>query len=92
MAMFAFDLRKRVGCYDDFIVATSSLFMKKRPNHKSEGGFFLFDRLCLERGLSVIKEPSAQTRFTLAKQSLLEKGKSSWKDEIREKFDELLCM
>ncbi|KAA0068223.1 hypothetical protein CIW52_34985 [Mycolicibacterium sp. P9-64] len=45
------------------------------------------DRLCLERGLSVVKEPSAQTRYTLAEKSLLEKGKDSWKDEIRECID-----
>lgn len=47
------------------------------------------DRLCLEKGLSVVKEPSAETRYTLAEKSLLEKGKSSWKDEIRESVDHL---
>ncbi|HDJ1468222.1 TPA: relaxase/mobilization nuclease domain-containing protein [Clostridioides difficile] len=45
------------------------------------------DRLCLGRGLSVVKEPSAQTRYTLAEKSLVEKGKDSWKDEIRESVD-----
>ena len=45
------------------------------------------DRLCLERGLSVVKEPSAHTRYTLAEKSLLDKGKDSWKDEIRECID-----
>jgi hypothetical protein len=47
------------------------------------------DRLCLERGLSVIQEPSAQTRYTLAEKSLLDKGKDSWKDEIREAIDHI---
>lgn len=47
------------------------------------------DRLCLERGLSVVKEPSAHTRYTLAEKSLLDKGKDSWKDEIRESIDHL---
>ncbi|KEK21612.1 relaxase/mobilization nuclease domain-containing protein, partial [Bacillus gaemokensis] len=45
------------------------------------------DELCEERGLSVVKEPSAQVRYTLAEKSLLEKGKSSWKDEIRQVID-----
>lgn len=45
------------------------------------------DRFCLERGLSIVKEPSAQTRYTLAEKSLLAKGKDSWKDEIRESID-----
>lgn len=47
------------------------------------------DRLCLERGLSVVKEPSAHTRYTLAEKSLLDKGKDSWKDEIRESIDHI---
>ena len=41
------------------------------------------DRLCEERGLSVVKEHSAPIRYTLAEKSLIEKGESSWKDEIR---------
>lgn len=47
------------------------------------------DCLCLERGLSVVKEPSAHTRYTLAEKSLLDKGKDSWKDEIRESIDHI---
>lgn len=45
------------------------------------------DRLCYERGLSVIQEPSSQVRYTLAEKSVLEKGKTSWKDEIRQVVD-----
>lgn len=45
------------------------------------------DRLCEERNLSVVKEYSAPTRYTLAEKSLLEKGKDSWKDEIRQVID-----
>jgi len=45
------------------------------------------DRLCQERNLSVVKEHTAPTRYTLAEKSLLEKGKDSWKDEIRQAID-----
>lgn len=45
------------------------------------------DRLCLENDLSVVKEPSAEIRYTLAEQGLLEKGQDSWKDEIRQSID-----
>ncbi|WP_191557803.1 relaxase/mobilization nuclease domain-containing protein [Metabacillus idriensis] len=45
------------------------------------------DHLCLERGLSVVEEPSAEVRYTLAEKSLVEKGKDSWKDEIRQIID-----
>lgn len=47
------------------------------------------DRLCLEKGLSIVNEPSAHTRYTLAEKSLLDKGKDSWKDEIRESIDHI---
>lgn len=47
------------------------------------------DRLCQEHGLSVIQEQTAGIRHTLAEQALLEKGQSSWKDEIREVVDVL---
>lgn len=46
------------------------------------------DELCKEHGLSVVKERSADVRYTLAEQSLLEKGESSWKDEIRTAIDQ----
>jgi hypothetical protein len=45
------------------------------------------DELCKEHGLSVVEERSADVRYTLAEQSLLEKGESSWKDEIRTAID-----
>ncbi|MEG8980461.1 relaxase/mobilization nuclease domain-containing protein [Priestia megaterium] len=46
------------------------------------------DELCKEHGLSIIEERSADVRYTLAEQSLLEKGESSWKDEIRTAIDQ----
>ncbi|MGN7485742.1 relaxase/mobilization nuclease domain-containing protein [Priestia megaterium] len=45
------------------------------------------DELCKEHGLSIVEERSADVRYTLAEQSLLQKGKSSWKDEIRTAID-----
>ncbi|MBU8590372.1 relaxase/mobilization nuclease domain-containing protein [Priestia megaterium] len=46
------------------------------------------DELCKENGLSIVEERSADVRYTLAEQSLLEKGESSWKDEIRTAIDQ----
>ena len=46
------------------------------------------DELCREHGLSIVEERSADVRYTLAEQSLLEKGESSWKDEIRTAIDQ----
>lgn len=46
------------------------------------------DELCKQHGLSVVEEHSADVRYTLAEQSLLEKGESSWKDEIRTAIDQ----
>ncbi|PEU56728.1 relaxase/mobilization nuclease domain-containing protein [Priestia megaterium] len=46
------------------------------------------DELCKEHGLSVVEERTADVRYTLAEQSLLEKGESSWKDEIRTAIDQ----
>jgi|GEM_PF-1292924 len=45
------------------------------------------DELCKEHGLSIVEERSADVRYTLAEQSLLQKGESSWKDEIRTAVD-----
>ncbi|KQU14756.1 relaxase/mobilization nuclease domain-containing protein [Priestia megaterium] len=45
------------------------------------------DELCKEYGLSIVEECSADVRYTLAEQSLLEKGESSWKDKIRTAID-----
>lgn len=46
------------------------------------------DRLCKERGLSVVQEKNSPIRYTLAEKSLLEKGEVSWKDEIRQFIDD----
>jgi hypothetical protein len=46
------------------------------------------DELCKEHGLSIVEERSADVRYTLAEQSLLEKGEYSWKDEIRTAIDQ----
>ncbi|GAB1810889.1 hypothetical protein PMEGAPR236_59810 [Priestia megaterium] len=46
------------------------------------------DELCKEHGLSIVEGRSADVRYTLAEQSLLEKGESSWKDEIRTAIDQ----
>lgn len=45
------------------------------------------DNLCVEYGLSVIKSNDSNLRYTLAEQALLQKGLSSWKDEIRQAID-----
>ena len=45
------------------------------------------DQICLEYGLTIPEAP-AKVRYTTAEKSLLEKGKSSWKDEIREVVDQ----
>lgn len=45
------------------------------------------DELCKERGLSVVKEPTAKERYTLAEKSIIEKGGVSWKDELRQAID-----
>ncbi|THJ37384.1 relaxase/mobilization nuclease domain-containing protein, partial [Priestia megaterium] len=45
------------------------------------------DELCKEHGLSIVEERSADVRYTLAEQSLFQKGESSWKDEIRTAVD-----
>lgn len=45
------------------------------------------DELCKKHGLSIVEERSADVRYTLAEQSLLQKGESSWKDEIRTAVD-----
>ncbi|MBT2281212.1 relaxase/mobilization nuclease domain-containing protein [Priestia megaterium] len=46
------------------------------------------DELCKEHGLSVVEERSADVRYTLAEQSLVQKGEFSWKDEIRRAIDQ----
>ncbi|MGE1026337.1 relaxase/mobilization nuclease domain-containing protein [Bacillus sp. GMs2/2] len=55
---------------------------KQRDLIKSEN-----DRICQERGLSVVVEKKASVRYTAAEKSILKKGKTSWKDEIRQAVD-----
>lgn len=45
------------------------------------------DEICKERGLSIVEEKTAPIRYELAEKSLLEKGQSSWKDELRQCVD-----
>ena len=45
------------------------------------------DELCKERGLSIVKEPTARERYTMAEKSVIEKGGVSWKDELRQIID-----
>ena len=46
------------------------------------------DEICRERGLSIIRERSAELRYTQAEQGLNKRGIDSWKDEIREIVDD----
>ncbi|GAI23488.1 unnamed protein product, partial [marine sediment metagenome] len=46
------------------------------------------NRLCKERGLSVIKEPYAHSRYAMAEYKLAEKGASIWKEQLRAAIDE----
>ena len=45
------------------------------------------DKLCLEHDLSIVKEKTAELRYTLAEKHMIEKGKRSWKEEIRQCVD-----
>ena len=45
------------------------------------------DEVCKEHGLSV-PERNASMRYTQAEKGLIEKGKSSWKDEIRDAIEQ----
>ncbi|MCY8235395.1 relaxase/mobilization nuclease domain-containing protein, partial [Priestia endophytica] len=45
------------------------------------------DRLCKERDLSIVKEKSAEMRYTQAEKALIDNDKFSWKDDIRDKVD-----
>lgn len=42
------------------------------------------DEICLRHGLSIVKEKTKEVRYTLAERELLNKGQSSWKDDIRQ--------
>lgn len=45
------------------------------------------DEVCKAHGLSVVEEQKAPVRYTQAEKVVLEKGQSSWKDEIRQAVD-----
>jgi hypothetical protein len=45
------------------------------------------DKLCKEKELSVVKEPTAKMRYTQAEQGIIERGQISWKDTIRMAID-----
>jgi hypothetical protein len=45
------------------------------------------DEVCLNHGLS-IPEPTSELRYTQAEQNLIDKGKKSWKNEVRMAIDE----
>lgn len=45
------------------------------------------DEVCRENGLSVTKRDTAKLRYTQAEKSLIEKGKHSWKDDLREQIE-----
>ena len=45
------------------------------------------DEVCKAHGLSVVEEQNASIRYTQTEQALLEKGKTSWKDELRQAID-----
>ena len=42
------------------------------------------NEICKEHGLSIITERKAELRYTLAEQNMIDKGKQSWKNDIRE--------
>lgn len=45
------------------------------------------DEVCRKSGLSVTKRDTAKLRYTQAEKSLIEKGKYSWKDDLREQIE-----
>lgn len=47
------------------------------------------DRLCKERGLSIVEKKDSPVRYTLAEKALIEKGKPSWKEDIRTKVEQV---
>ena len=46
------------------------------------------DEICLNHGLSIGKEKNKEVRYTLAERQLLEKGKPSWKNDIRKAINQ----
>lgn len=45
------------------------------------------DALCVKYNLSKIEKENSNIRYTLAEKGMLEKGKTSWKDELRQAID-----
>ncbi|MCF6724239.1 relaxase/mobilization nuclease domain-containing protein, partial [Escherichia coli] len=45
------------------------------------------DEVCRKSGLSVTNRDTAKLRYTQAEKSLIEKGKYSWKDDLREQIE-----
>ncbi len=62
---------------------------KKYQSNKEQRDFIkkANDQLCHEQGLSV-PEKSAELRYTLAEQNMIDKNKPSWKNEIRMAIEE----
>ena len=46
------------------------------------------DEICRKNGLSVPERDTAKLRYTQAESALLDKGKTSWKDELRENIEQ----
>lgn len=46
------------------------------------------DKICSDRGLSVIKEPYAHDRYSMAEYKLAEKRQPIWKEQLRSAIDE----
>lgn len=46
------------------------------------------NQICEREGFSIIKEPNAKIRYTQAEKGLIETGKTSWKDEMRQAIDQ----
>ena len=45
------------------------------------------DNICRSHGLSVPERDTAHLRYTQAESALIDKGKTSWKDELREQIE-----
>src|SRR5690554_580113 len=73
------------------IVINSVSFEDGKKYHASKESLYQIreanDRLCKERGISVVQEKNSPIRYTLAEKGLLESGKTSWKEEIRKVID-----
>lgn len=74
------------------IVINSVSYENGKKYHASKESLYQIreanDRLCKERGLSVVKEPYAKERSHMAEHGLAERGEMSWKQEIRSVIDQ----